>query len=158
MQITIESVNHMTICESEHGRARGRSVCLCSHSAEYAIILLTFFIITNLIHKFLVHSHKLHKIKFLYMFRAQSAYHQEVNDANCTYAAFGIVTLCKWQSCATAKEGCTRLSLAVSNDTKGCICTISNVDLLMMSGLRSKNVEEFNVIYVNEQENCVSSW
>jgi len=30
-----------------------------------------FFIITNLIHKFLVHSHKLHKIKFLYMFRAQ---------------------------------------------------------------------------------------
>jgi hypothetical protein len=29
-----------------------------------------FFIITNLIHKFRVHSHKLHKIKFLYMFRA----------------------------------------------------------------------------------------
>jgi len=52
-----------------------------------------FFIITNLIHKFLVHSHKLHKIKFLYTFRAQSAHHQEVNDANCTYAASGIVTL-----------------------------------------------------------------
>ena len=49
----------------------------------------TFFIITNLIHKFLVHSHKLRKIKFLYMFRAQSAHHQEVNDANCTYAASG---------------------------------------------------------------------
>jgi hypothetical protein len=29
------------------------------------------------------------------MFRAQSAHHQEVNDANCTYAASGIVTLCK---------------------------------------------------------------
>jgi len=57
-----------------------------------------FCIITNLIHKFLVHSHKLHKIKFLYMFRAQSAHHQEVNDANCTYAASGIVTLCKWPS------------------------------------------------------------
>ena len=53
------------------------------------------FIITNLIHRFLVHSHKLYKIKFLYMFRAQSAHHQEVNDANCTYAASGIVTLCK---------------------------------------------------------------
>ena len=43
---------------------------------------ITFFIITNLIHKFLVHSHKLHKIKFPYMFRAQSAHHQEVNDTN----------------------------------------------------------------------------
>jgi hypothetical protein len=52
-----------------------------------------FFIITNLIHKFLVYSHKLHKIKLIYMFRAQSAYHQEVNDANCAYAASGIVTL-----------------------------------------------------------------
>ena len=41
------------------------------------------------------YSHKLHKIKFLYMFRAQSANHQEVNDANCTFAASGIVTLCK---------------------------------------------------------------
>jgi hypothetical protein len=39
------------------------------------------------------------------MFRAQSAYHQEVNDANCIYAASGIVTLCKWPSCATAKAG-----------------------------------------------------
>jgi len=57
-----------------------------------------------LVHKFLVHSHKLHKIKFLYVFRAQSAHYQEVNDANCTYAASGIVTLCKWPSCATAKE------------------------------------------------------
>jgi len=26
------------------------------------------------------------------MFRAQSAHHQEVNDANCTYATSGIVT------------------------------------------------------------------
>ena len=53
------------------------------------------FFITNLIHKFLVHLHKLHKVKFLYMFQTQSSHHQEVNDANCTYAASGIVTLCK---------------------------------------------------------------
>jgi len=39
------------------------------------------------------------------MFRAQSAHHQEVNDANCTYSASGIVTLCKRPSCATAKAG-----------------------------------------------------
>jgi len=82
------------------------------------------------------------------MFRAQSAHHQEVNDANCTYAASGIVTLCKWPSCATAKEGllsgCTRRSLAESDDTRGCICTICIVELLMMSGLRSKYLEEFN--------------
>jgi hypothetical protein len=31
------------------------------------------------------------------MFRAQSAHHQEVNDANCTYAASGIVTFRKWR-------------------------------------------------------------
>jgi len=41
-----------------------------------------FFIITNLIHKLLVHSHKLHEIKFLYIFRAQSAHHQEINEVN----------------------------------------------------------------------------
>jgi len=59
-------------------------------------VLINFIIIiTNLIHKFLVHSHKLYKIKFLYMFRAQSAHHQEVNDVNCTYVASGIVTVCK---------------------------------------------------------------
>jgi len=41
-------------------------------------------------------------------------------------------------------SGCTRRSLAERDDTRGCICTICVVDLLMMSGLRSKNVEEFN--------------
>jgi len=61
---------------------------------------ITFFIITNLIHKFLVHSHKLHKIKFLYMFRAHSAHYQEVHDANC----------------AAAKEGFSP-SLAVAQDS-----------------------------------------
>jgi len=38
------------------------------------------------------------------MFRAQPAHHQEVNEANCTYAASGIVTLCKWPSCTTVKR------------------------------------------------------
>ena len=36
-------------------------------------------------------------------------------------------------------SGCTRQSLAESDDTRGCICTICVVDLLMMSGLRSKH-------------------
>jgi hypothetical protein len=35
-------------------------------------------------------------------------------------------------------SGCARRSLAESDDTRGCICTICVVDLLMMSGLRSK--------------------
>ena len=43
-------------------------------------------------------------IKFHHMIRAQSAHLHEVNDANCTYAVSGIVTLYKWLSCATAKE------------------------------------------------------
>ena len=40
----------------------------------------------------------------------------------------------------------TRRSLAESDDTRGCIWTICVVDLLMMIGLRSKHVEEFNLI------------
>jgi len=39
------------------------------------------FIDTNLIHNVL---YKLHKVKFLYMFRATSSHPQEVNDVNCT--------------------------------------------------------------------------
>jgi hypothetical protein len=66
---------------------------------------ITFFIITNLIHKFLIHSHNLHK-SFL--------------------------------------SGCSRRSPVESDDTRGCICTICVVDLLMIDGLRSKYVAEFN--------------
>jgi hypothetical protein len=69
------------------------------------ILRNNLFIISNLIHKSLVRLHKLHYIKLIYMFRAHSVHQQEVNDVNCTYAASGIVTLCKWLSCATAKEG-----------------------------------------------------
>jgi len=42
-------------------------------------------------------------------------------------------------------SGCTRQPYADSDDTRGYICTIRVVDLLMMSGLRSKHVEEFNL-------------
>jgi hypothetical protein len=41
---------------------------------------------------------------------------------------------------------CTRRSLAESDDTRGCICTICVADHLMMSVLRSKHVEEFNLM------------
>jgi hypothetical protein len=41
-------------------------------------------------------------------------------------------------------SGSTRRSLAESDDTRGCICTICIVDLVMMSGLRSKHTEKFN--------------
>ena len=43
-------------------------------------------------------------------------------------------------------SGCTRQSLAESDDTRGCVCTICVVDLLMMSRLCSKHVEKFNLI------------
>ena len=93
--------------------------------------VIYFFIITNLIHKFLVHSHKLHKIKFLHMFRVQSAHHQEVNNANCTYAASGIVTLCKWPSCATTP------SLAVAQDGHLQRVTIPEAAYLQSASLTS---------------------
>jgi len=43
-------------------------------------------------------------------------------------------------------RGCTRQSLADSDDTRGCTCTIYVDDLLMMGGMRTKHVEEFNLI------------
>ena len=107
-----------------------------------------FFIITNLIHKFLVHSHKLYKIKFLYMFRAQFAHHQGSTTQT--------VHMQPLVSSLSASDrlvqplrkdflsGCTRRSLAENEDTRGCICTVCVVDPLMMSGLRSKHLEEFN--------------
>jgi hypothetical protein len=33
-----------------------------------------------------------------------------------------------------------------SDDTRGCICTICVVELLMMGGMRSKHVEELNLL------------
>jgi len=46
----------------------------------------------------------------------------------------------------TRSHGCTRQSLAESDDTRGCICTICVLDLLMMGGMRLKYVEEFNLM------------
>ena len=43
-------------------------------------------------------------------------------------------------------SGYTRQSLAESDDTRGCICTICVVNLMMMGGMRSKHVEEFNLM------------
>jgi len=84
------------------------------------------------------------------MFRAHSTHHQEVDDVYCTYAASGIVTLCKWLSCATAKEGLASPSLAVAQDSHLQRVTIPEaayvVDLLMMGGVRSKHVEEYNLM------------
>jgi len=48
------------------------------------------------------------------------------------------------KDCQSFLSGCTRRSLTESDDTRGCICTICVVNPLMMGGLRSKHVEEFN--------------
>ena len=54
----------------------------------------------------------------------------------------------KWLSCATAKEGLLpwrlQKTVAECDDTRGFICTICVLDLLMMGGMRSKHVEDFN--------------
>jgi len=43
-------------------------------------------------------------------------------------------------------SGCTRQSLAESDDTRGTVRKIYVVDLLMMGGVRSKRVEESNLM------------
>ena len=55
-------------------------------------------------------------------------------------------------SSAKPLSGCTRRSLAESDDTRGCICTICVVDLLMIGVLRSKHVEEFNPYPANVEK------
>jgi len=56
----------------------------------------------------------------------------------------GCCRLVSWMS--SFLSGCTRQSLAESDDTRGRIRTIYVVDLLMMGGMRSKHVEESNVM------------
>jgi len=65
------------------------------------------------------------------MFRAHSAHYQEVHDANLHMQP--LVSSLSASDCH-----------AESDDTRGCICTICVVDLLMMGGMRSKHIEEFN--------------
>jgi hypothetical protein len=103
-------------------------------------------------------------IKILYMFRAHSARQQEVHDANCTYAACGIVTVCKWLPCATAEEG---PSSAVTQDSHLQTVTIPEAAYVQFASWTSwwwaecaRNMYRIliNVIFVNKQEVCVSRW
>jgi hypothetical protein len=67
-------------------------------------------------------------IKILYMFLALSCSSSGGLRRNCVYAASGIVTLCRCLSCAPVKKElnrCTRQSPAESDDTRGCIYTIT---------------------------------
>jgi len=69
-------------------------------------------------------------IKILYMFRALPCSSSGGLRCNCIYATCGIVTLCKWLSCAPVKKElflnrCTRQSLADSDDTRSCIYKIT---------------------------------
>ena len=68
-------------------------LCLCLFGCEgKRTSYFNSFIDTNLIYSFL---YKLHKIKFLYMFRASSAHLQEVNDVNFTCMQPLIFSFCK---------------------------------------------------------------
>ena len=85
-------------------------------TSKFCELIHCSFIDTNLIYNFL---YKLHKIKFLYIFRTLSAHLQEVNDVNCT-----CMQPLEYQRLHT--------------------CTIKDIDLLRMGGWRSKHVEAFN--------------
>jgi len=69
-------------------------------------------------------------IKILYMFRALPCSSSGGLRRNCIYVASGIVTLCRWLSCAPVKKElflnrCTRQSPADIDDTRGYIYTIT---------------------------------
>jgi hypothetical protein len=69
-------------------------------------------------------------IKLLCMFLALPCSSSGGLRRNCIYAASGIVTVCRWLSCAPVKKEllffrnrCTRP--AESDDTRDCICTVT---------------------------------
>jgi len=71
-------------------------------------------------------------IKILYMFRALPCSSSGSLRRSCTYVAPGIVTLCRWLSCAPVEKElqfflnrCTGQSPAESDDTRGCMYTIT---------------------------------
>ena len=68
----------------------------------------------------------------------------KLNSCTCFEYSPLIIRRSTMQIVESFLSSCTRRSLAESDDTRGCICTICVVDLLMMSGLRSKHVQEFN--------------
>ena len=80
------------------------------------------FIDTNLIHNFL---YKLHKINFLYMFRASSAHLQEVNDVKCT---------CMQPLVFSFSAGGRLVHLLRGDSDVNCTCMQPLIDLLKMSG------------------------
>jgi hypothetical protein len=63
-------------------------------------------------------------IKTLYMFRALPRSSSGGLSRNCIYTASGIVTLCRGLSCAPVNR-CTRQSTSESDNTRGCIYTIT---------------------------------
>ena len=69
-------------------------------------------------------------IKILYMFRALPCSSSGGHCRNWICAASGIVTLCRWLSCASVKKElflnrCTGQSPAETDDTRGCIYTVT---------------------------------
>ena len=69
-------------------------------------------------------------IKILYIFRALPCSSSGGLRCNCIYAASDIITLCRWLSCAPVKKECflnrcTGQSPAESDDTRGCIYTVT---------------------------------
>ena len=120
-------------------------------------------------------------IKILYMFRASPCSFSRGLRRNCIYAASGIVTLCRWLSCAPVKKELpigehpqTPAALSPPPNTaepvdKTVTCRgwryqrlhIYNYDVdLKMSRVMLETCRGFliNVLYVNKQEFCTSSW
>ena len=93
-----------------------KTFCIC-----FNVLHIGSFIDTNLIHSFL---YKLHKIKFLYMFRASSAHLQEVNDVSCTCMqplVFSFSAGGRLERLLTGDCKCTRRPPAENENTRGCI-------------------------------------
>ena len=96
-------------------------------------------------------------IQILYKFRALHCSSSRGLRRNCIYAASGVVTFCRWLSCAPVTKQlefflnrCTRQSPAESDDTRGCTYTITMWNSWWWEGLVLETVEEFNKCIICE--------
>jgi len=129
-----------TWCSEKNAYVTWQRSCYCCHlkgrsdRALYGVSETVSYITLvdlQLDAKILIYLHIIHLLKSSTCFEHYPAHLQEVYVVICIYAASGIITLCTWLSCAPVKKEwvllnrCTRQSPAESDDTRGCIYTIT---------------------------------
>ena len=127
---------HYVFCEVQSG-----FVCVI-----HMMIRMIHIYIYVYIHTYIYIYIRIYIYTYIYIYILTSNFQFEVRMNPNSRAIDQLYQVLNTNSQVTFLRGCTRQSLAESDDSRGCICTICVVDLLMRGGMRSKHVEEFNLM------------